>query len=222
MKSGLDIKNRILETAGEIFADRGFRETTVREICRRTGVNLAAVNYHFGDKERLYMAVIKHYKEIAVQKYLQNDSMHDHDPYDVQLSAFIKSFMFHLLGEGHDSCFGRLMSREYIEPTSALDVIIEEEFRPFFNRLNTIVRQLLGGEISEGKIILCAMSVLGQCLYFRTSRPVISRLLRKDHYTVEEINEIADHITSFSLEALSGLSKQPSVVRQDHLSGREK
>jgi AcrR family transcriptional regulator len=207
MKSGLDVKNRILEEAGEIFADRGFRETTVREICRRAGVNLAAVNYHFGDKERLYMAVITHYKEMASQKYQQNDFVRDHDPYDVQLTAFIKSFMFHILGEGHESCFGRLMSREYIEPTSALDVIIEEEFRPFFNRLNTIVRQLLGKETDEEKVILCSMSVLGQCLYFKHSRPVISRLLRKDQYSSEEINEIADHIACFSREALAGLSK---------------
>jgi AcrR family transcriptional regulator len=207
MKSGLDVKNRILEAAGEIFADCGFRQTTVREICRRAGANLAAVNYHFGDKERLYMAVIKHYKEIAVQKYSQYDFVRDQDPYDVQLTAFIKSFMFHLLGEGHVSCFSRLMSREYIEPTSALDVIIEEEFRPFFNRLNAIVRQLLAKEIGEEKVILCSMSVLGQCLYFRNSRPVISRLLRKDHYSAEEINEITDHIACFSLEALAGLSK---------------
>jgi AcrR family transcriptional regulator len=207
MKSGLDVKNRILEAAGEIFADRGFKETTVREICRCAGANLAAVNYHFGDKERLYMAVIKHYKEIAVQKYSQYDFVREHDPYNVQLTAFIKSFMFHILGEGHESCFGKLMSRELIDPTSALDVIIEEEFRPFFHRLNEIVRQLLGRGIGEEKVVLCSMSVLGQCLYFKHSRPVISRLLRKDHYTVEEINEIADHIACFSLEALAGLSK---------------
>jgi AcrR family transcriptional regulator len=209
MKSGLDVKNRILEAAGEIFADCGFRQTTVREICRRAGANLAAVNYHFGDKERLYMAVIKHYKEIAVQKYSQYDFVREHDPYDLQLTAFIKSFMYHLLGEGHESCFGRLMSREYFEPTSALDVIIEEEFRPFFNRLNSIIRQLMGNKIGEGKVILCSMSVLGQCLYFRNSKPVISRLLRKDHYSVDEIKEIADHIACFSLEALAGLSKYP-------------
>ena len=206
MKSGLDVKTRILEAAGEIFADRGFRETTVREICRHAGVNLAAVNYHFGDKERLYLAVIKHYKEIAIQKYSQSDFAREHDPYNVQLAAFIKSFMFHLLGEGHVSCFGRLMSREYIEPTSALDVIVEEAFRPFFNRLNAIVRRLLGDDIDEETVLLCSMSILGQCLYFRNSGPVISRLLRRDHYSVGEIDEIAVHIACFSLEALAGLS----------------
>jgi AcrR family transcriptional regulator len=69
MKSVLDIKTKILESAGEIFADRGFRETTVREICRLAGLNLAAVNDHFGNKERLYLAVIRHNKETAVQKF---------------------------------------------------------------------------------------------------------------------------------------------------------
>jgi AcrR family transcriptional regulator len=206
MKSVLDVKTRILEAAGEIFADRGFRETTVREICRHAGVNLAAVNYHFGDKERLYLAVIRHYKEIATQKYAQNDAICADDPHDVQLTAFIKSFMLHLLGEGHALCFGRLMSREYIEPTSVLDIIVEEEFRPFFNRLNSIVCHLLGDGIGDGKAALCSMSILGQCLYFRNSMPVISRLLRKDHFSAGEIDEIAAHIARFSLEALAGLS----------------
>lgn len=207
MKSGLDVKNRILEAASEIFADRGFRQTTVREICRRANVNLAAINYHFGDKERLYITVIKHCKEITFQKFPRHEFMRESGSHDLQLSAFIKSFISHILGEGQPPCFEKLMSREYIEPTSALDVIIEEEIRPFFNRLNAIVRKLLGHEVSEGKVILCSMSVLGQCLYFRYSRPVISRLLHKEHYNAEEIDQIADHITRFSLEALSGLSK---------------
>jgi len=99
------------------------------------------------------------------------------------------------------------MAREHIEPTSALDIIIEEDLRPAFNRLNAIVRQLLGNEANDQKVLLCSMSVLGQCLYFRYSKPVISRILRKDCYTVEEIGEIADHIANYSLEALSGLSK---------------
>jgi hypothetical protein len=127
--------------------------------------------------------------------------------HDVQLTAFIKSFMLHLLGEGHGSCFGRLMSREYIEPTSILDIIVEEEFRLFFNRLNAIVRQRLGEDVGEEKVLLCSMSILGQCLFFRNSWPVISRLLHKENYTAEEINEIADHVVCFSMDALAGLSR---------------
>src|SRR5436305_12974753 len=51
-------KARLLEAAGEEFADKGFDAARVRSICRRAGANGAAVNYHFGDKESLYVAAV--------------------------------------------------------------------------------------------------------------------------------------------------------------------
>ena len=54
-------QTRLLEAAGEVFAEKGYEAATVREICRRAEVaNIAAVNYYFGDKEKLYVAVVKH------------------------------------------------------------------------------------------------------------------------------------------------------------------
>ena len=50
-----DLKARLLEAAGEEFAEKGFEAARVRSICERAGANLAAINYHFGDKERLYV-----------------------------------------------------------------------------------------------------------------------------------------------------------------------
>src|SRR3954453_12160787 len=52
-------RKRLLEAAGEVFADKGFKAATVRDICCRAGANVAAINYHFGDKERLYAEVLQ-------------------------------------------------------------------------------------------------------------------------------------------------------------------
>lgn len=49
-----DTKSRIIEAAGQIFGQKGFEGATIREICQLAQANVAAVNYHFGDKQRLY------------------------------------------------------------------------------------------------------------------------------------------------------------------------
>ena len=54
----LETRRRLLDAAGEVFAEKGFAKATVREICQKAEANIAAVNYHFGDKEKLYAAVL--------------------------------------------------------------------------------------------------------------------------------------------------------------------
>jgi len=205
MIAGKKIKPKvesIIEAAGEIFAEQGFRKTTVREICKRSGVNLAAINYYFGDKERLYLAVLKYYRELAIQKYPITFGINETDTPEEKLSNFIHAFICRFLEEGKTALFGKLLAREFTESTGALDVLVKDFIKPTFIKLSSIVREIVGNKSPDKKVELCAMSIIGQCLYFRNARPIIFRLRYKEGYTDEDIKEIAEHIINFSLKGL--------------------
>ncbi len=55
----LDTKDRIANAAEKIFAEKGFYNSSTRELTSMAGVNLSAINYHFGSKEKLFEAVLK-------------------------------------------------------------------------------------------------------------------------------------------------------------------
>ena len=54
-----ETRDRLLKASEQLFAARGFRDVTVRDICRAARANVAAVNYHFGDKLGLYREVLQ-------------------------------------------------------------------------------------------------------------------------------------------------------------------
>jgi AcrR family transcriptional regulator len=197
---------RLLEAAGEVFAEQGFRNTTIRAICRRAQANLAAVNYHFGDKEHLYLAVMEYAQSYGRENYSPDRPADEGRPAAERLRLFIHDFVCSLFDEGVPAWLGKLMAREMIEPTAALDVVVKTAIRPTSERLAAIVRELLGAEASEERIRLCQLSIVGQCLHHRNARPVIQRLFPQQQYGPAEVKLLADHITSFSLAALQGLA----------------
>lgn len=193
---------RLLSAAGEVFAEQGFRKATIREICSRAGANVAAVNYHFGDKEKLYIAVIQHWLGEAMRKFPPDGNLPPNAPPRQRLAAFVRSWLFRMLGEGTPAWHGKLMAREMSEPTAAFDVLMSETVRPMSNRLNGIVRELLGPRASEQAVRDCGWSVAGQCCFYRHAHEMIHRLYPDQKNTPQQIEHIAEHVTKFSLAAI--------------------
>ncbi len=189
---------RLLEAAGEIFAERGYRLATVREICRQANANVAAVHYYFGDKDGLYAAVLKHTFKTAMEKHplpaVEGTA-------EVQLRAHIHAMLRRIFDEGRPSWHGKLIAREMAEPTHALDSLVSQ-IRINQQRLSNIIRQLLGPEPDEETILRCTFSVSGQCLFYFYCREVVSRLRPGHQCDAATIEALAEHITKFSLAAL--------------------
>ena len=195
-------RNAILEAAGRIFAEEGYPKATVRDICRQADANVAAINYHFGDKKGLYLAVLKHYQAIAFQTYPPDLGITEAQNPEEKLRSFIRSFLMRIMNEGRPAWFGKLLAREFTQPTWAFDILVEETIRPSFRLLISIVAAILNKGTKERKVRLCAMSIVGQCLYFRHSHPVITRVFPRETFGPKQIDELTDHIANLSLHGL--------------------
>ena len=208
-QSQSETRLRLLQAAGEVFAEQGFHKATIRDICSRAGANIAAVNYHFGDKEKLYAAVLQHWLGEALKKYPPDGNLPPDAPAQERLAAFVRSWLFRMLGEGTPAWHGKLMAREMSEPTAAFELLMNESVRPMAGRLTGLVKDLLGPDADDRTIRDCAMSVAGQCCFYRHAHEMIRRLFPDHDNTAARIEHLADHVTNFSLAAIESFSRRP-------------
>ncbi len=202
-KRNEDTKSRLIEAAGEMFAQQGYRATTVRDICNRAGTHVGSVNYHFRDKRGLYAAIIEYAHQSAVSKYPPNWGLTEGATPEEKLRAFILSFLSRIMDKGLPAWHGKLMAQEIINPSNALDQIVENSGRPLYAYLAGIVRELMHVEKPFGReegpeIFLVAMSIVGQCLHHHIGKPFIAAL-RPQSFDPTNLEQITDHITRFSL-----------------------
>jgi TetR/AcrR family transcriptional regulator, regulator of cefoperazone and chloramphenicol sensitivity len=203
-------RRQLIEAAREIFAQSGFRNATIRDISRRAGANIAAVNYHFGDKEGLYFAVMKDACRLAVEKYPPDFGLPAKPTARQRLHAFVRSFLLRVLSCGPHADHGKLMARELVDPSPALDEIVDQNLRPMVATLMAIMRELLGPTAANEQIRKCGISVVSQIVVYHHCRPLINRLFPDMQFNESAIEELAEHITSFSLAALQAIARKKS------------
>jgi TetR/AcrR family transcriptional regulator, regulator of cefoperazone and chloramphenicol sensitivity len=195
-------KARILEAAGNVFAQKGFESGTVRDICQLANVNLAAVNYHFGDKRRLYVETVKHAhcsraEEVPLPDWASGT------PAETKLREFIGVLLARMLNDSANAPWhAQLMLREIARPNLATEELVKEYIRPHFQMLKGILRELMPTDTSEERVMLLAFSTVGQCLFYRTAQAVVRMLAAGDHAEIPTPQLLEEHITSVILAAI--------------------
>jgi TetR/AcrR family transcriptional regulator, regulator of cefoperazone and chloramphenicol sensitivity len=195
-------RQALLEAAGGVFAEHGYRDTTVRRICQRAGANVAAVNYHFGDKLNLYLEVVRRAHAASLGKYPPDLGVKAAASPEERLRAFVRSFLFRIFDTGPTAWLGKLMAMEMVNPSGALKTLVEERFRPMVGLLYGIVSEILGPSARPEAIRLCGFSIMSQCVFHAHCRPVVEELYPEERFQPADVERLADHIIRFSLAGL--------------------
>lgn len=197
-----DTRTRLLLVATDVFIREGFQNATVREICRLADANVAAVNYHFGDKEKLYSEVLRHWAEESISKYPPDLNIAPNAAPGEKLHAFIRSFFLRIFDPGPGSSYGQLIAREMANPTHALEERVQETMRPMGRILASIIREL-APNLSEDQVRMCSFSVVGQIIFHKNCGPAVCKVFPGQSYDSESVEILARHVTDFSLAGIS-------------------
>ncbi len=196
-----DSRTRIIEAAGPIFAEKGFEAATVRDICQAAGVNVAAVNYYFGDKEQLYIEAVKAAHDPAGDE----DALLEwppNTPPQQMLCDYIRGMAGRILTE-RAPWQRQLMMREMLHPTSACRELVRSRIHARFGQLLDILDKILPHEVPLHKRHKIAFSVVGQVLHYHVAGNVVEMLVgeqeRREHYGIEAV---AEHIVQVMTAAL--------------------
>jgi AcrR family transcriptional regulator len=204
---GADTRHRLLEAAVALFAEQGFRNTRTADICRRAGANIAAVNYHFGGKEELYIAAWRHAFERSLQAYPADGGVPADAPAATRLRGHIEAAVRRFADPASRDL--DIADREMADPTGLLAEVMHRGLDPLRRMHLAIVQELLGPDADPRQMQLCEMSVHAQCfmalMHERRQRrppppdgrrPAGPRLLKIDTET------LVDHVTRFSLAGI--------------------
>ena len=223
-------RKRILEAAERAFSQKGFRATTIADICQMAGANISSVNYYFGDKETLYVEAWRDAFRRSHEKHPPNGGVPPNAPAEERLRGWIQSFLRRVADlEFRDF---EIVHMEMANPTGLLFDAIREAVAPMEEALAGLLRELLGAGASLEDIELCRMSLVSQCLnpmVFQKRHndpgrglpppPIPPPFLAPSLDLDLDVERIAEHVFRFTLAGLAGVichiaTRQPSRGRR--------
>jgi len=200
-------KERLLEVAGDVFIEKGFRDATVAEICARAEANIAAVNYYFGSKEALYQEAWRHSFTESLKNYPMDGGVSETEPAEERLRGQLTSMIQRIADENNKDFF--IAQMEMLNPTGLLQEVMKTELIPMRQQTLALVRELLGPEATEQQVHNCEISIISMCVHPMVMQRIAKR--NKDNAMpaiIEDIKAFASHVIKFALAGIEAVRSE--------------
>ena len=198
-------RGKLLAAASKIFAEKGFRDATIAEICLKAGTNVAAVNYHFGSKETLYREAWRHAFVLSIDAHPPDGGVAMNAPPEERLHGQVKALLNRITDENNREFW--FMQREFTNPTGLLEDVMREEIRPLQQRTEKLVRELLGPRASGREVRFCEVGIISQCInpMVARKRPHAGEESPEGPPRIVDIEAYARHVVTFSLAGVTAI-----------------
>lgn len=192
-------KKRLIETGVELFSRYGFDGVSTRNLADRANVNLASIQYYFGSKEGLYLAVarymVQHVRSWMGPQISGVDRALIKENPDKQacfrlFCELMDQILFHVLSDSEARRWMGIFMREQIDPTSAFDILYEGIMEPIHHCLFRLIARMLDLPEDARETKMRSYAIAGGVLMFHLSRAEISRTMNWNGYGPEEIEAI--------------------------------
>jgi len=220
-RESADTRDRLLESAGKVFSERGFRDATVAEISRKARANIAAVNYHFGSKEALYREAWQHAHRAMLHAFPPDGGVSPDSPAEQRLKGRIRSMLQRALSD--EGLEFRIMNHEIANPTGLLGQVIRDTVRPLREAMESIVSELLGGRAEDMAVRLCVTSIIGPCMQVMWRRHMDVRQGLESWCKADTLETMVDHFAAFALAGIRETrGRIESSAPRGHLRGQQR
>jgi AcrR family transcriptional regulator len=216
-----ETRNRILDAAQALFAEKGFDATSVRDITATADCNVAAVNYHFGGKENLYVESFRALLgALRDQRLAVLEALMERDPAPT-LEAFLETLADGFLTPLEDERRGRLLmlfvSREIFDPRLPKSIFAGEFIEPMMSRAAAALDRVEPA-MDPDDAALCLMSMVGQLMHALKAQHFFAPHDRPGH--VPDRDDVISHFVRYSAGGIRACAGQ-DPARVSVLASRE-
>ncbi len=210
----LKTRQRLLVTASRIFAEKGYQDATIAEICDQAETNIASVNYHFGDKKNLYLESWRYAFQQDLQTHPSDGGVKAETSPQERLGGRIKSLIARIADP--NSYFFAIIHKEMAQQTSLLAKILEQEINPERRIMKALIRELLGPNATEQHIQFCHASIIGQCFHLLNIKHIkLDPKTKQEVLNLADADAYAEHVVTFTLAGIEALRQQISEHSDD-------
>ncbi len=215
-----DTHDRILAAAQQLFADKGFDATSVRDITSEAGCNVASVNYHFGGKDKLYLETFRSMLTLLRDRRLEmmGDLMarKPSPTLDEFVQTFATIMLEPLVDDDRGRMFLNIVTREMIAPRLPQGVLLEEFFEPMMER-STAALAKVGPPLDPVSARMCVMSMVGQLLHSLKAHHMLADLGRTDVLPLSHSEQVK-HFVRFSVGGIKACAGDPSPINPQEVT----